>query len=167
MMKLTTRACILLAAAIALPASAGTLTGTIKDNEGKLMEGVLVRVTDDIAGISESVYTNPQGKYILVTNLNGILKLRARSPYFKDAKTTVELASTSRSQEDLVMYPMTSDEEISNSLPAAYHFGGLPFESGDDASFNRYQFQRDCLSCHQIGNPFTRVRGTRVKGLPI
>lgn len=152
--KLTTGLIVALLAASS--ASAGILKGTIKDDEGNLLEGVLVRVTDDILGVSESVYTNPQGIYVLSTRLNGTLKLRARTPYFKDAKTTVEIAPSGTSTENLVMFPMTDEVEISESLPAAYHFGGLPFESGDDKDFNRYQFQRDCLSCHQMGNPFTR-----------
>ena len=146
----------IVAAFAAFPAVAGILTGTVKDDQGELMEGVMVRITDDVLGVSESVYTDPAGRYTLETQLNGTLKLRARSPYFKDSKTTVEIAPSGTSQEDLVMFPMTSDQEISDSLPAAYHFGGLPFESGDDKDFNRYQFQRDCLSCHQMGNPFTR-----------
>ena len=146
----------IVAAVAAFPAVAGILTGTVKDDQGELMEGVMVRITDDVLGVSESVYTDPAGRYTLETQLNGTLKLRARSPYFKDSKTTVEIAPSGTSQEDLVMFPMTSDQEISDSLPAAYHFGGLPFESGDDKDFNRYQFQRDCLSCHQMGNPFTR-----------
>jgi hypothetical protein len=54
------------------------------------------------------------------------------------------------------MVAMVTEEEISDSLPAGYHFGSLPFETGDDAVFNRYQFQRDCLSCHQLGNELTR-----------
>ena len=134
----------------------GILKGTITDDQGDAMEGVMVRVTDDVLGVSETVYTNLKGNYTLSTRLNGTLKLRARSPYFKDAKTTVEIAPTGTSNEDLVMFPMTSDIEISESLPAAYHFGKLPFESGGDKDFNRYQFSRDCLSCHQMGNPFTR-----------
>ena len=134
----------------------GILKGKITDDQGDAMEGVMVRVTDDVLGVSETVYTNLKGNYTLSTRLNGTLKLRARSPYFKDAKTTVEIAPTGTSNEDLVMFPMTSDIEISESLPAAYHFGKLPFESGSDKDFNRYQFSRDCLSCHQMGNPFTR-----------
>jgi streptogramin lyase len=134
----------------------GILKGTITDDQGDSMEGVMVRVTDDILGISETVYTNPKGQYVLSTRLNGTLKMRARTPYFKDAKTTVEIAPTGTSNENLVMFPMTSDLEISESLPAAYHFGKLAFESGSDKDFNRYQFSRDCLSCHQMGNPFTR-----------
>lgn len=147
---------LLLTAAVALPADAGVLTGTVSDHQGNAMEGVLVRVTDDVMGVSESVYTSPDGIYALATDLSGTLKLRARSPYFRDAKIIVEIDPTSTTTENLVMFPMTSEAEISESLPAAYHFGGLPFESGDDKDFNRYQFQRDCLSCHQMGNPFTR-----------
>jgi streptogramin lyase len=160
MKKLSMSIGLLMAASISLPLSAGMLTGTIKDSDGKLLEGVLVRVTDDVTGVSESVYTSPQGKYQLATRLHGTLSIRARTPYYRDAKGTVELAAASKAEEDLVMFAMTGDEEISDSLPAAYHFGNLPFETGDDAHFNRYQFQRDCLSCHQLGNPFTRVPRT-------
>ncbi len=119
------------------------------------MKGVLVRVTDDASGVSEAVYTNAKGEYRLVTRLEGKLHMRARSPYFKDAKAKINLID--QATENMVMMPMTDLVEISDSLPAAYHFGGLPFESGEDANFNRFQFQRDCLSCHQLGNPFTRV----------
>lgn len=144
----------------AISASAATLTGTIKTDRGKAMDGVLVRVTDDVNNVSESVYTNPEGIYTLVTRMEGTLKLRARSPYFRDVKSTVELGGSATSQENLVMQAMTTDEEISDSLPAAYHFYSLPFEEGDDKDFNAYQFQRDCLSCHQIGNEFTRIPRT-------
>lgn len=151
---------LMLAVTIAIPVYAGTLTGMVKDDTGKAMQGVMIRITDDASGVSESVYTNRDGRYELATGLQGSLKLRARSPYFKDTMSTVELGGNAQTEENLVMHPMTSDKEISDSLPAAYHFGGLPFESGDDAHFNRYQFQRDCLSCHQIGNAFTRLPRT-------
>lgn len=147
-------------AAFALSAGASTLTGVVTDNDGAALEGVLIRVTDASSGISEAVYTNANGAYRLTTELHGTLKVRARTPYFRDAQATVELAGDSRTEENLVMQPMTDPEEISNSLPAAYHFGNLPFESGPDESFNRFQFQRDCLSCHQLGNSFTRIPRT-------
>ena len=147
-------------ALITMPAFAGVLTGTVKDTDGKSLKGVLVRVTDEVSGISECVYTNARGKYTLATRLEGEMKLRVRLPYFRDAMATVVLKSYSESQKDMVMEAMTEEVEISESLPAAYHFGSLPFETGEDASFNRLQFQRDCLSCHQIGNPFTRILRT-------
>jgi streptogramin lyase len=153
---LTTAAAVLAVA----QAGAGTLTGTVTTGDGKAMEGVLIRVLDEANGVAESVYTDAKGGYTLVTRMEGTLKLRARTPYYRDAHATVELGGNAKSVEDLVMEPMTTDEEISDSLPAAYHFYSLPFEVGDDKDFNAYQFQRDCLSCHQIGNPFTRLPRT-------
>jgi hypothetical protein len=73
---------------------------------------------------------------------------------------TVTLANAGMVSQDMVMIPMTDPMEISNSLPAAYHFGDLPFKSGDNTDFNRLQVQRDCLSCHQLGNTFSRQQRT-------
>ncbi len=110
---------LLIAVILAFPAGAGTLTGSVKDADGKAINGVLIRVTDESSGVSESVYTNVDGRYTLVTGLEGTLKLRARSPYFKDAKATVELGGNTQSEENLIMLAMTDDEEISDSLHAA------------------------------------------------
>ena len=156
-MKLPVLVMVAAAATMALPAAAGTLTGVVKTEKGKAIEGVLVRLTDDVSGVSESVYTNPDGTFNLATSLEGTLNLRLRTPYYRDTNVTVEMASDDRQHEELDMLAMTGDKEISESLPAAYHFGNLPYEAGDDALFNRYQFQRDCLTCHQMGNPLTRV----------
>ncbi|HIG41507.1 MAG: carboxypeptidase regulatory-like domain-containing protein [bacterium] len=140
-------------------ASAGFVKGVVKDADGKPLTGVMVRLTSK-DNVSESVFTNAKGKYKIKTDLAGDIDVRARLPYFRDATTTIELGATAKIEENLVMEPMTEDREISDSLPAAYHFGQLPFEVGDDKDFNRYQFQRDCLSCHQLGNSFTRVPRT-------
>jgi streptogramin lyase len=145
---------------MALPATAAILSGTIKGSDNKALEGVLVRVTDDVSGISESVYTDSGGKYTLATSLGGELKLRSRTPYYRDATATVTLAEDAQKQQNLVMEPMTDATEISESLPAAYHFGNLPFDAGEDADYSRMRFQRDCLSCHQLGNRFTRINRT-------
>ncbi|MEZ5599277.1 MAG: carboxypeptidase regulatory-like domain-containing protein [Pseudomonadales bacterium] len=141
---------------LAAPAIAGVLTGTVRDDQGAVLRGVLVRLTDDAQGVSEAVYSNAAGVYTLRTGLSGELQLRTRLPYFRDTKTRIEVGADGVTREDLVMTPMSDAREMSESLPAAYHFGSLPFEQGDDKDFNRYQFQRDCLSCHQLGNPFTR-----------
>jgi hypothetical protein len=133
----------------------------VRSADGNALEGVLTRLTDPISGVSESVFTRSDGTFDLTTHLAGQLELRLRTPYFRDTNAGIELAKEgSMRRDDLVMLAMQSDAEISESLPAAYHFGSLPFETGDDALFNRYQFQRDCLTCHQIGNPLTRVART-------
>lgn len=157
MKLISTIAAVLAAALLALPAAAGTITGTVTDQDGEALHGAQVRVTDEASGVSEAVFTNRQGRYELVTRLQGNLAVRARLPYYRDARSTVEIGGNVHVQEDLALQPMTDPVEISNSLPAAYHFGGLPFETGEDKDFNRWQFQRDCVSCHSLGDPLTRV----------
>ena len=117
----------------------------------------MIRLTDPLSGISESVFSNRHGEYVLSTTLSGELTLRARIPYHKDVSMTVDLVETAKVHRDVSMELMT--DEISG-LPAAYHFGSLDFETGEDAVFSRYQFQRDCLSCHQMGNFLTRFPRT-------
>jgi streptogramin lyase len=145
------------ALAAAGPAAGGSFTGTITDADGGAgLEGVMIRTTDKVSGMSETIYTRPDGTFTLETKLAGELLVRARTPYYRDVETKIELAADGTARADLVMAAMTDAAEISDSLPAAYHFGSLPFETGDDAVFNQYQFQRDCLSCHQLGNDMTR-----------
>jgi streptogramin lyase len=158
----TISACVgmILAAAMSVPTVAGVLSGTVTDDKGQALHGVLVRLTDSNSGISEAVYTNKSGAYQLDTRLAGELGLRLRTPYYRDVSNSVTLTSTSRQNKDMVMTAMTDPMEISNSLPAAYHFGDLPFEKGENTEFSRLQFQRDCLSCHQLGNTFSRLQRT-------
>lgn len=157
MKKLVLSMSLILSAALTMAASANTLTGVIKDSGGNPLHGVLVRVTDAQSVVSENVYTNEAGKYTLATIMEGDVSVRARLPYFRDQMGSATLSDSATL--NLVMEAMTDPVEISNSLPAAYHFGSLPFEEGDDADFNRYQFQRDCLSCHQLGNSYARHPG--------
>jgi streptogramin lyase len=151
---------LLLGAMINLSAHAGVMSGSIKTGDGKPLEGVLVRLTDAASGVSESVYTNAGGHYSLVTALQGKLQLRLRTPYYSDVSEAVTLGADAQLEKNLTMKPMTDVMEISNSLPAAYHYGNLPFEKDPDANFSRLKFQRDCLSCHQLGNKFTRIKRT-------
>jgi len=141
-------------------ATAGTLSGIVTDNGGKALEGVMIRLTDPVSGMSESIFSNESGEFSLTTALQGELTLRLRTPYHRDFSKTVELAGDALVYKELSMEVMTDEVEISESLPAAYHFGGLDFETGEDAVFSRYQFQRDCLSCHQMGNSLSRFPRT-------
>lgn len=152
-------ASLLLAALLTAPAGAGVLTGTVKDDDGKALHGVMVRLTDAKSGVSEAVFTNAQGQYELDTDLSGKLGLRVRTPYYRDSTATVKLKSSSNKRKNMVMEAMTDPMEISDSLPAAYHFGDLPFEA-EGKAFSRLEFQRDCLSCHQLGNTFSRLERT-------
>ena len=149
-----------LVAAIGLLAGtafAGTFAGTVRSADGEPLHGVAVRFTHDASGVSESVFTNPAGEFRLTVQRDGELQMRLRMPYYRDIEVEVQEPDA---EMVFVMEAMTEDLEISNSLPAGYHFGSLPFETGEDALFNRHQFQRDCLTCHQMGNPITRFPRT-------
>jgi streptogramin lyase len=136
------------------------MSGQVSDPEGKPIRGVMVRLGDDGMGMAESVFTDAQGNYTLKTQLNGNLYLRLRAPYYRDYREVVTLDPAAPAQKNFVLEPMTGAAEISESLPAAYHFATLPFETGENARYSRDMFQRDCLSCHQIGNPYTRTTKT-------
>ena len=139
---------------------AGSLRGIVSDKSGRALEGVMIRLTDPVSGMSESVFSNATGEYVLTTELSGELTVRLRTPYHRDLTTIVDLSHGSSVYKEFSMEVMTDEVEISDSLPAAYHFGSLDFETGEDAVFSRYQFQRDCLSCHQMGNPISRYPRT-------
>jgi streptogramin lyase len=133
----------------------GTLAGSVKGASGQRIAGALVTVTDVPRGLSESVYSDASGRFSMQTQLSGRLVLRVRAPYFADLWRMLELLPEGRARQTLILQPMTAPQEIADSLPAAYHFVGLPFDDG--GPFGRGQFQRDCISCHQLGNSITRA----------
>ena len=110
-------------------AVAGSLHGIVSDNSGQALEGVMIRLTDPVSGMSESVFSNGSGEYVLTTELHGELTLRLRTPYHRDFSTTVNMVDGASIYRELSMEVMTDEVEISNSLPAAYHFGSLDFET--------------------------------------
>ena len=144
----------------ALSGQVAVMSGQVTDPKGTPVHGVMVRLGDDGMGMAESVFTDAQGRYTLKTGLNGNLYLRLRKPYYRDYREVVTLDAEAPAQKNFVMEPMVDATEISESLPAAYHFATLPFQAGENASYSRDIFQRDCLSCHQIGNPYTRAPGS-------
>ncbi len=148
---------LLVPVCVSTTVAAALIQGHVIDNNKAPLQGVLIRVTDHQTGISESVYSRGDGSFALETAMQGDVEIRSRTPYYRDSNIHVSLNGDATNIVDITMSKMTDAQEISDSLPAAYHFGNLPFEEGDDSFFTKYQFQRDCLTCHQMGNPLTRV----------
>lgn len=150
---------LMLAAPGGEAAVTGALRGEVRDPGGRPIPGALVTLSDENRGLSESVYTAANGRFeIRPVLLSGRTRLRVRQPYFQDFSTAVRLGSE-RSQR-ILLRPLEDAHAISETLPAVFHFGQIAFEPG--TAFDRSQFQRDCLSCHQLGNSTTRVvRGVR------
>jgi streptogramin lyase len=138
-------------------AYAGTLAGTVKNEQGAPEAGVMVRATEAEGGNSEMVYTDGQGRFKLQTTLQGQLNIRLRAPYFQDLQDSINLKPADSLKRQYSLKKLFNAQEISDSLPAGYFFGNIPFETAPDSPFTKYKFQRDCLTCHQLGNALTRI----------
>ena len=133
------------------------LTGVVKDGHSEPLNGVMVRVTSEESGISESVFTDKKGRYELSTRLTGDVTVRFRLPYYRDETNKLILTVGKSVEQQAVLKPMTDFAEISESLPSAYHFGTLAFDKNPKAISSRQILQRDCAGCHALGNSVTRA----------
>jgi len=131
------------------------VTGVVKDSLNKPLNGVMVRVTNETSGISQSVFTDEKGRYELSTRLVGDVTVRFRLPYYRDETNKLMLTVGKSVDQQAVLKPMTDLAEISQSLPAAYHFGSLAFDKDPKAINSRQNLQRDCAGCHALGNSVT------------
>jgi len=131
------------------------VTGVVKDSLNKPLNCVMVRVTNETSGISQSVFTDEKGRYELSTRLVGDVTVRFRLPYYRDETNKLMLTVGKSVDQQAVLKPMTDLAEISQSLPAAYHFGSLAFDKDPKAINSRQNLQRDCAGCHALGNSVT------------
>lgn len=142
----------------ASPAFATVISGKLTSTDGQAIAGAIVRLSDVQEGVSESVYSDASGEYVLETDLSGELRLRIRAHYFADHEEQVTLDKADETLgRDVRMKSLETAREISESLAASFHFNELPFDTQEDEPFTRDKFQLECLSCHQLGNPFTRT----------
>ena len=138
-------------------AHAATVTGTVTRGDGAGVRAALVTLTSHDGLFSETVFTDQTGRFHITTRQHGALTLRARAPYFADASQTLDLSTAeSRVVSRLTLLELADAQSISDSLPASAHFTRIKFPT----PVARQQFQTDCLSCHQLGNPFTRKART-------
>lgn len=141
----------------AAPAAAATLDGTVRDAGGAAVAGALVTATSADGLYAETVYSDQRGRFRLATQQRGPLSVRARKAYFADASQTVELPARGSRSVTFVLAPLTSPRLISESLPAASHFARIRFATAEQKQW----FQVECLTCHQIGNAYTRAPRSR------
>ena len=137
--------------------SPALLTGVVEDDQSKPLNGVMVRVTNETSGISQSVFTDEKGRYELSTRLTGDVTVRFRLPYYKDETNKLMLTVGKSVEQQAVLKPMTDLDEISESLPSVYHFGKLAFDKDPKAINSRQNLVRDCAGCHALGNSVTHA----------
>ncbi len=130
------------------------IAGTVNSKDGRPLAGAIVTITTRGGMIAESVYVGRSGHYSLQTREEGNATIRVRMPYFADVAIDVKLAPSET--RNFVLMPLTDPQAIADSVTASAHFAALQFPR----SLDKEWFQVDCLSCHQIGNAFTRAPRT-------
>ncbi|MCC6709485.1 MAG: carboxypeptidase regulatory-like domain-containing protein [Gammaproteobacteria bacterium] len=135
-------------------AQAATLEGSVRVAD-KALAGAMLSITNG-QGMTDSVYSDAAGHYVLSTRLKGALKLRVRKRYHRDEVRDVALGADAQSTLDVTLTPLTDAKELSDDHPSLSHFAQIDFDKDEKAPFSRANFTRDCLSCHSIGNLTTR-----------
>jgi len=143
----------LLALFMSSTALAGTLSGTVLTGDGTPVAGAMVTVWNEARNRKETVYSDADGRYMLVTSFSGKLQLRARTPYFKDIVQPLELDADASHRVDFSVEKIASVAELSNTLTASAHAAMLPF--ADQAT--REAFISQGIFLHQQGNALTRM----------
>jgi streptogramin lyase len=126
-----------------------TLSGRVLDPNGKPLTGVMVTARQTEQRLSRTVFTDATGHYLIRALSPSLYKLRARHIGFDD-QTVDGFEISKPSKKDFMILPA---KNISDQSAASDWFATIPFASARQ----REQFKMDCMVCHQIGSPPTRV----------
>ena len=137
-------------------ANAAVLEGHVRGPGGPLA-GAMITATSPDSLYAETVYTDAKGAFRLATEQTGVVTLLARKPYFSDGSRAVDFGASRAAPLDLLLAPLSSPQAISDSLSASAHFARIQFE---DPKAKQW-FQIECLTCHQVGNTYTRMPKSR------
>jgi len=137
-------------------AAAATIEGTIRAGSKGVVAGALVTLTSKDGLFAETVYSDASGAFRLATEQKGFVTLRVRRPHFADAVHDLEITAGRALRQDSSLRPLHSDREISDQLTASAHYARLRFDDRKELGF----FQIECLTCHQLGNAYTRAPRT-------
>jgi streptogramin lyase len=135
------------------PAAAAMIEGTARSTGGDAVAGAMVTLTGGDGLYAETAYTNAAGAYRLTTGQQGFLMLRVRRPGFADAVRDVDVSGDNPVRQDIILRPLVSELEISEQLTASAHYTRIQFDDPKEHGF----FQIECLTCHQLGNAYTRA----------
>lgn len=145
----------LLAALLApLALHAAVLEGTVTGDDKQPIAGAMVTLFEVEQGFGETIYTDRKGRYRLETRQSGKLAFKVRRPSYRDDSRQVSIGKADGHERiDVQLKKLQVAKEVSDSLSASAHFARIKFDNAAD----RKKFQVDCLTCHQVGNAFTRT----------
>lgn len=129
------------------------LSGSVRTADSRPVSGALVTAFDEPHKHKQTVYTDGDGRYVLHTDFDGHLTLRARMPYFEDVSQTVDVTPAATLTQDFTLARIADPKTLSDTLTASAHLTKLQWQ--DPAL--RAAFVSQCNYCHQVGNALTRV----------
>ncbi len=133
--------------------AAAAIKGVVYDDQGQTIEGVMLTLTGADGLYAETVYSNAKGEFHLVTSQQSAASLRARRLNFADNTTPVELAAGNVTGLALELRRQANSREPGAYLTASAHLSKLNFADPVAEGF----FRIECLTCHQLGNGYTRT----------
>src|SRR5437764_3612583 len=138
------------AAPMAAHAEDQLLTGTITSLSGEKLGGVTVSAKEEGTTITTSVYTDETGNYYFPPLPAGKYRVWAQALSFETAKGEVDLSA--KKHADLMLKPMTDQEQIIRQMPSEMLVEALPEDTEDDARIKKV-FTNQCTGCHTPGYP--------------
>lgn len=127
------------------PAASTELTGTVKDADGKPMEGVAVSAKAQGATITTSVWTNQNGAYAFPTLDTGRYRVWAQAVGFDRPVADAAVATGKPMQQDFTLKPLQTF--INRQLSTAEWIESLPAETSQDRRM-KMVILNNCSNCH-------------------
>ena len=151
-----------------ISASALVLEGQVKDQDGKPVAGVMIKVVSSSAGADTTkVFTGKDGRYRLPdmgtnVHINSLKIDTFRLGYEQTSPTNnvlTELADQSNPEVVKVDFSMQAIQNVAHQVPSSAWLAGTP--SGED----RNRMMLTCSQCHQMPNERVRNFATSLEGL--
>jgi streptogramin lyase len=140
---------LLLCAQRSLPLSgsaAGTLSGTVKASDGKVLEGVGVSARDANERFTTTVYTDESGRYFFPPLHGGQYRVWAQAIGFQASKVETTLPEGAKKQVDLTLATL---EDFHKQLSGTEWAASLPENTAEDRRMKTV-FINNCSGCHQV-----------------
>ena len=131
------------------PAPSKELTGTIKDADGKPMEGIAVSAKAQGSPIMTSVWTNQNGAYAFPALDGGRYRIWAQAVGFDRPVAEATITPGGSVQQDFTLKPLPN--VIPRQLSSAEWLARLPEDTAQDRRMKMVVIN-NCSNCHLVAN---------------
>lgn len=132
---------------------AASFSGKVTLPDGQPAYGAMVSVFNAKEDHKQTVYTDENGSYAIITPYAGKLSVRARLANFDDTLEKPEVTQGQFSELNLKLAAFSDPQAASDALSASAHNARLQWSKPGDHD----SFVSQCNYCHQMGNATTRI----------